>query len=346
VKPHLSALVLLAGLAACKPAPEAAKAAATPTPAVAADLKLAAATPTTARPRVEVTGSVEPIQSVQLGFDVGGRTAKLLVERGERVRAGQPVAELNRDMARAQLAQAEAARNAAKAQADAAASGLDRATRLGDALSTQQMSDARSGAAGAQAMFEQANAAVKLAKTNLDWHTLRSPIDGVVTGSPDNAGILVGPGTPMFMIEDLSALRLKGSIPESEGWVTAGQIATATVGGVELTGRVDRVLPSLDPMTRRIPVEIVFTTPPDAVRAHAFARVTIEGAEAEGAFEVPREALVTRGTFAVVVKNGSTEPRVVPVTVVGESETMVKVRGEITSGDQVVVSPPAGYAQE
>jgi len=78
-------------------------------------------------------------------------------------------------------------------------------------VSEQQRTEVSAGNQAAQAMLEQAEAAVKLARTNVGYHTLRSPIDGIVTNAPDNAGILVGAGTPTFVIEDLSALRLKGT---------------------------------------------------------------------------------------------------------------------------------------
>jgi RND family efflux transporter MFP subunit len=211
------------------------------------------------RPQLELTGSLDPIASVQLGFDVPGRIEALLVERGQRVEKGTAIARLDSSIAQAQLAQAEAAHTGASAQLAGGEAALARVQQLDAAggVSKQQLTDAESGVKAGRAGVEQAAAAVRLARTNLGFHTLKAPISGTVTNGPDNAGILIGAGTPLFMIEDLSALQLKATAPESATWLRAGQPAIVLPGtpgevaGVPAT--VVRVIPSLDPATRRLP---------------------------------------------------------------------------------------------
>ena len=81
-------------------------------------------------PTVELTGSIEPVAMVQLGFDVPGRIEALLVHRGQAVRAGEAIARLDSRMADAQLAQATAALTGAKAQLAAAEQSLARVEQL------------------------------------------------------------------------------------------------------------------------------------------------------------------------------------------------------------------------
>ncbi|MEQ1570044.1 MAG: efflux RND transporter periplasmic adaptor subunit [Myxococcota bacterium] len=300
------------------------------------------------RPATEITGSAEPIRSVQLGFDVPGRLQKLLVQRGERVVAGQELAVLDGSVAYSQYNQAKAGVAAAEAGAAAAQDGLDRVLKLGNLATPAQIAQAEGQAKAAAAQADQARAGERAASTSLWLHTLRSPIDGVVTNGPDNPGTLVGAGTPLFVIEDLSALRVKGSAPEVDGWVTSGLAATVRSGTGPQTaqGVVERVLPSLDPATRRVPVEIRIDSPPEWLRAHAFVRVEVTAASDMDALSIPKGALVARPDFAVLKVPGPTAAPVrVPVSVVGEDDDRTLVLGDLAVGDAVAVDPPQGFGE-
>ncbi len=343
-------LLLLLGCST-EPAVPAASAAADLSGAAAPGLRLVAAEAVGHRPTTELTGSLEPIASVQLGFDVPGRIEAILVPRGGAVKKGQAVARLDDAVAQAQLAQAEAAHAGAAAQLAAGEGAFARVTTLNDAggVSKQQFTDAEAGVLAGRAGVEQAAAAVRMAKTNLGFHTLRAPIDGIVTNGPDNAGMLVGAGTPLFVVEDLSALQLKATAPESAAWIREGLGATVLAGTPGATGgtpaTVVRVIPSLDPATRRIPVEIRVDTPPPDVRAHAFARVRIEGGDDIAAIVVPKGAVVARPDFCVLVSDGATI-RKVAVEVLTERDGNAIVRGVgLDAGAMVVVDPPNGLGE-
>ena len=294
------------------------------------------------RPEVELTGTLSPVASVQLGFDVPGRVEKLLVERGERVRKGQRLARLDPAMARAQLAQAEAAVEGARAQLVAGEASLARLEKLKGAggVSEQQWADAQAAVAAGRAGVAQAEAARDLAATHLDNHDLVSPIGGILSNGPDNAGMMVGAGTPLFVVEDLSALHVKATAPESAGWLAEGQGASVLVpGGAAVPAVVRRVIPSLDPQTRRIPVEIRVDDPPATLRANAFARVRVRGAADIDAFEVPSAAVVARPDFCVFV-DGPDGPRRVGVQLIERRGDVAVVTGDLGDGARVRVDPP------
>jgi RND family efflux transporter MFP subunit len=339
----LLALVLLSG---CGKDPVSAPAAAAATAPVA--LRTAPAEAATWRPTEELTGSLDPVASVQLGFDVPGRLSAILVPRGGTVAKGDAIARLDDTLAQAQLAQAEAAQAGAAAQLAAGEAAFARIQALKEAggVSEQQFADAQAGVLAGRAGVDQAAAAVRMAKTNLGFHTLRAPIGGVLTNGPDNAGMLVGAGTPLFVIEDLSALQVKATAPESAGWLTEGLTATVLPGtpgatdGVPAT--VARVIPSLDPATRRIPIEIRIDAPPPSLKAHAFARVKVEAKDDVPAVAVPKGAVVARPEFCVFVGDGATAKKV-PVEVLREDAEKTLVRGAgLDAGASVVIDPPNG----
>lgn len=321
--------------------------------AVAPELRTVAPKAVSFRPTEEITGTLEPVASVQLGFDVPGRVSALLVKRGERVSAGQAVARLDSRLAEAQYAQASAAVTGAEAQLANGEASFLRAQKLREAgaMSEQQFADAEAGIKAARAGVDQARAAQRLAKTNLDNHTLRAPIAGIVTNAPDNAGVLVGAGTPMFVIEDLSSLQVKGTAPETAGWIREGldaQVLPGTPGSTAaVPAKVVRVIPSLDPMTRRLPVEIRVDNPGDSLRAHAYARVQVTSGDDVAAFEVPKAAIVARPDFCVFVQAGpSAAPVRVPVSLLDDHGETAVVAGDLAVDRPVVLNPPHDLGEE
>ena len=332
---------LLSLLAAC--APEGTTPAAHAVAAPAA-LRTARAEPVAWTPSVELTGTLAPIASVYLGFDVPGRIERLLVQRGARVAPSQPVARLDASIAEAQLAQAEAAVAGAKAQLRGAEAAFARLTTLRGAggVSEQQDGDAEAGVEAGRAGVQQAEAAALLARTHVANHTLRSPIGGVVTNSPDNVGAMTGAGTPVFVIEDLSALLLKATAPESAGWLQADMSAEVLLpGGAVIPATVTRVIPSLDPQTRRIPVEVRVDAPPPTLRANAFARVRVTGAANVDAWKVAEAAVVARPDYRVYVVGPEGRPTAVSVEVLERADGAVVVRAALTDGAELVLNPPA-----
>lgn len=334
---------ILSLLLACGSQPEDAAPAAVAAPSLTTAPVVAASW----RPTEEITGSLEPVASVQLGFAVGGRLESLTAARGDVVAQGQVLAKLDTGLAAAQLAQAEAAVAGAEAQLAAGEAAFSRASALYEAkgLSDQQFADAKAGVEAGRAGVEQAKAAARLARENLSYHSLRAPIAGVVTNGPDNAGMVVGPGTALFVIEDLSALQLKGTASEAASWLVAGLSATVIAGnGVSTPATVTRVIPSLDMATRRLPVELRIDAPGPEVRAHSFARATITAGTDQPAFAVPKGALVARPEFLVFRMSGD-KPEKVTVTRLGEQGDVAILAGPLSAGDLVVVDPPAGLGE-
>jgi RND family efflux transporter MFP subunit len=345
---RLLVLSSLAGLVACQPEASSPRASAS----VTAELKSTPVGTAEWTPVITFDGTLDPLAAVQLGFDVPGRISRLLVERGATVRAGEAIATLDDGMARAQVAQADAAVRGAEAQLAAGEAAFTRAESLKAAggLSDQQFKDAEAAVLAGRAGVEQARAAARLAHTHLDNHTLRAPIGGTLTNGPDNAGMMIGAGTPLFLLEDLGALQIKGSVSEADIWVREGMPVTVVSGvpgsDAKLEATVTRVIPALDPVTRRLPVEVRIGGAPAGFLAHGYARATIRASAPVTVFSVPKSAIVARPDFSVVVaRPGGTYERV-SVEVVEERGEDRLVRGHLVAGDPVVLYPPSGLGGE
>lgn len=334
-------------LAACS-----AEAPAPPTVASAAVLKTAQVATEPWTPELALDGTLEPVASVQLGFDVPGRIEVLHVRRGAVVSRGEVLAKLDDSMARAQLAQAESAAKGAEAQLAAGEAAWSRAQQLKAAggLSDQQSQDAEAAVLAGRAGVDQARAAVQLASAYVANHTLKAPIAGTITNGPDNVGAMVGGGTPLFFLEDLSAFQLRGSVGEGDTWVTAGMpvaVSPGTPGSIlSVEAVVLRVIPALDPVTRRLPVEVSIDPAPPGFLAHGYARARIRALQPVQVLAVPRAALVARPDFSVVVDRGEGIYERVSVEVLGEHEETALLRGKLAEGDRVVLYPPGGLGGE
>jgi RND family efflux transporter MFP subunit len=270
----VGAVVFTSAEAKARKEPEAAK---MTRPAV----QLAAARAVRSTPREEITGSLAPAKGLQLGFEVGGRLAKVLVQRGGQVAQGQVVAQLDTEVVSAQVQQAEAALRAAEAQAAMARDTAERQGKLqaGGSVSEWQSKTSDAQARAAEAQVAVAKAALAQARAARSRHTLRAPFAATVIEAPDQIGATVGPGMTLFTLEQVDTLTLKIAVPEaSRGALRVGaRLHVEAVGGKAATDEavIRAVIPSADANTRRIPVEIAVPNRDHRFVAHTLARAVL-----------------------------------------------------------------------
>jgi RND family efflux transporter MFP subunit len=147
-----------------------------------------------------------------------------------------------------------------------ARSTFERVDRLyaGDAATRQQYEEARTA-------FEAARAQHELARLNLDYATIRSPINGVVLSRHSTEGGTVAAGTPLATLGDLEDLRIKAAVPEihyrffAEHWEDMpARITVPALGDEEFTLRPLSLAPYVSPENRSFLVE--YAVPDAAVR--------------------------------------------------------------------------------
>lgn len=231
--------------------------------------------------RVVLTGSIRARNAVEVRPEISGRIEAVHARIGDAVRAGQLLATLEH----AELAwQEKAARAAVEiARANLAGARLEHArTRElheGGAAAPAQLDAAGVRLALAEAQLAQAEAAAGLAAEGVRNARLVSPIAGVVTRRPVDVGAQVGPQSVAFAVEDLSSLRLESAV-EASAWthLAVGTPVEVTVDarpGQRFRGEVTVRSRSLDPATRRAPVEIELAPGGDGLLPGMFARATV-----------------------------------------------------------------------
>jgi len=266
---------------------------------------------------VEATGTLQPVDTVEVGTQVSGTIASIGTDFNELVKKGQVLATLDPALFQTQIDQAEATLirlrsevDKAQVQLEDAQLKLKRAEQLAaDQLLPQQDVDtARSTArvaetslTGAKAQLTQAEAALTQAKVNLSHTVIASPTDGIVLSRNVEVGQTVSAGlqapTLFVIARDLTRLELQARVDESDvGGVKTGAAVTFTVDAYprrRFSGTVRLV--RLQPIT--VQNVVTYTTIIDVpngdgqLKPGMTSTVSIETARADDVLRVPASAL-------------------------------------------------------
>ena len=199
---------------------------------------------------VTATGTLQPVNTVEVGTEISGRIQAVHVDFNDRVRRNQVLAELDQDLLRARVLQAQATLKTAQAtRQDAEATLFEarakhaRAKTLAStaSISTEELQSAQGALLRAEAAVARTKAQVTLAQAlsavdelNLQKSRIRSPIDGIVISRSVEPGqtVVASFQAPVLftLAEDLRRMDLHVDIDEADvGQVAQGQAATFTV---------------------------------------------------------------------------------------------------------------------
>ena len=210
---------------------------------------------------LEYSGEVRARVESRLGFRVAGKIVQRQAELGQRVKAGQVLAQLDprdyqlaADAARAQLA-------SATTQRDLAAADFKRFQALKDEnfISGAELERRSATLKAAQATLDQARAQLSSQGNQTTYTTLVADVAGVVTGIEAEPGQVVAAGTPGVRIAQDGARDVVVAVPEDKvGQIQPGQDVTVRgwSGGAPLAGRVREVAASADAATRTYQVKV------------------------------------------------------------------------------------------
>jgi HlyD family secretion protein len=203
------------------------------------------------RETVMATGKFKGLDSVDVGAQISGRVARVLVDFNDQVKAGQTLAEIDPaqllsrvEQSRAQVSASDSSVRLAKATLAQSKAALVRAKDMADKglISSKDLEAAQADAERAEASVASAQsqailsrASLKDAETSLSWTTIKAPIDGVVLARLVEPGQTVAASlqSPVLftVARDLTQLTLYVDIDEADiGRLHEGQEASFTVG--------------------------------------------------------------------------------------------------------------------
>jgi RND family efflux transporter MFP subunit len=294
------------------------------------------------QPQVDLSGTLKPWREADIGFETPGRIVRVGVTLGETVKTGHLLATLDASRAGAQVNQAQAQTRAAQASVALAEDNLKRTESLvaSQSIPEAQAEQARQALALARAQLDAAQATTRVAVAGAGIHNITAPFDGVITRAPSNPGAVVNPGVPMFRLEDISRFRLSGSVGEEDvDLVTRGAIVRVTYHDRIVRGVVSALVPSLDPATRRAPIEVEVPNDPKApILGYGFVRASIASAKEVDALRIKQTARRPGSQNEVMIYDAG-KAKILRVVHSTDSEGNWIVRSGLSGNEQILVNP-------
>ncbi|MBK5004071.1 efflux RND transporter periplasmic adaptor subunit [Pseudomonas sp. S32] len=210
----------------------------------------------------EVRARLEPA----LAFRIGGKVSRRLVEEGQRVKADQPLAELDPQDVRLQLEANRAQLAGAEANLALVRTERDRYQKLLDRqmISHSQYDNAENLYRAGLARLKQAKAEVDVAGNQADYAVLRAPQAGVVARRQVEVGQVVAAGQTVFTLAADGEREVAIALPEQQfARLKVGQPVSVELWsnpGLRFAGRIRELSPSADARSRTFAARIAFTS--------------------------------------------------------------------------------------
>lgn len=295
---------------------------------------------------VEYAAEIRARHEVRLAFRVPGKIARRLVEVGSRVRAGQPLAEL--DPADLALAEAGAKAQVAALETDRNLAQADlkryRELRERNFISQAEFDRRASALEAAESRLAAAQASLRQSTNQAGYAALAADADGVITAIEAEAGQVVAAGQPVVRLARTGELEASFAVPEVQ--VDAARRAsgyTVTLNarpGKSWPAKLRELSPSADPLTRTYAARATIAGAGSDLELGMSARVAVRLPATTGArIEVPLAAVVSRGSTPqvfLVDAQGIVKPQ--DVTTAGMAGERVAIATGLKPGDVIVAA--------
>jgi multidrug efflux system membrane fusion protein len=295
------------------------------------------------------TGTIEPIETAEVGSQVGGVVTRVAFNEGSEVNTGDVLFELDPRPFRAALEQLRSALARDRAQYGAARLDAERAHQLYEQQLTSQADyEQRSAAAEALAAAVRADsAAADAAKLNLQYATIRAPITGRTGRLLVHVGDYVKSATsePLVTINRLHPVRVRFSIPQDavplvmkhRGVGAFVVIRTSDDDSIGIRGRLAFIDNAVDPASGTLTLKGEFQNHDQRLMPGQFVDVRLVLYTDAKALVIPAPAVTTgqRGAYVYVLNPDSTvSPR--PISVSRTVDEMSIVTHGLKAGETVV----------
>jgi len=288
---------------------------------------------------VYATGVVEAIDSARVGTTVATRILALAADEGDRVHAGQQLAQLDDRQARQRLADAQARLDLADQELARDQALVAQAVRSQQQL--QRSQQARDAAA----------AAVEIAARQLEEYRIISPLDGIVMKRPVQPGETVAANATLFEIAAPAPLRVAADVDERDiARIRMGArvaVRAEAFPGRAIAAQVTNIRGRGETATRTFRVEA--DLPPDTgLLIGMTVDVNLVVAERENALLVPPTAVRHaspqggRPGAAHVFRLLDGRARLTPVELGASGPTAIEIRSGLDDAASLVADPPAG----
>jgi len=293
-------------------------------------------------PSRSFVGTIRPRIETDMGFRVPGKVAKRLVEVGQTVDVGQPLATLDEVDLKLQAEQSEAEFGAATGVLAQASSAETRSKELRSKgwTTDAQMDQAKAAADEARARLNRAERSVELTKNSLSYATLVADTRGVVTATLVEPGQVVASGQTAIRVARFAEKEAVVAIPET--LVKRAKEGTATVtlwseADKTYAAKLREIAPTADVATRTYLAKFSLPDAGDSVSLGMTATLTLADSATERVARLPLSALFNEGgSPSLFVVDDKGEVTLRPVSVKAYESKDVLISGGVEEGARVV----------
>jgi multidrug efflux system membrane fusion protein len=297
----------------------------------------------------EFSGRLEASEFVELRPRLSGTIDQIHFSDGAVVKKGQLLFSIDPRPFAAEVARAESQLAAISARADLAQTELARAQKLVDAkaVSRQEFDQLSAGARTSQADIKSAEAALRVARLNLEYASVRSPITGRTSRANVTVGNLVNDQTVLTTIAGTAKVYAYfDSSEQTYLRVTAGgqktppvRMGLANENGHPHEGRVDFIDNRLNPQTGAIRMRAAFDNSKGLFTPGLAVKLTMGTSAPYPAVLVPERAIGTDQTRKFVYVVGANGPPQVREVKLGALQGGMRVitNGSVKPGDNIIV---------
>lgn len=283
-------------------------------------------------------GQLETAQTANLSFEFGGRLMQVLVDEGDAVTRGAPIATLDTALLETDVARLKASRNALEAQLDFSEKSLQRREALNKRgfTSKEAYDQALARKIELTARIAETDAAINGKEIQLAKSTLHAPFDGEIAARHTDPGTTITGGSFVVTLLETTQPRVRVGLPVRLG-LDENTMVNINIGGVTYAGQVDTLRPDVDPNTRtRTALLTVQNGPQRAYGQSASVQFDVQ-IDSKGVW-VPIKALRegTNGQWTILMVDDTDRVRPAAVEILHSETNRAFVRGSFKNGDQML----------
>ena len=292
---------------------------------------------------VESVGRLYPNREIILSAEIGGTVDTYGADLGDRVKKGQTLIQLDQTDYRLALKEAQANLLVAQTQLDAAQKSYDRSRSLlpKKAISSETFDQREAALNSARASVARVKVVVEIAEERLKKTRISAPFSGLIAARMVEKGQTVAPGQPLMTLADLTPMRVKVYLMESD-YIHLDRddpvsVILEAAPEVPYVGRIDRIGIKADERTNSFDVEILVENPDLSLKAGMTALVRLTTTVIKNTILIPQSTVLYRKDrmeVFVVTNNEKAEARRVEL---GRTEgSLIQIIKGLRVGDRLV----------
>jgi RND family efflux transporter MFP subunit len=273
-------------------------------------------------------GTVKPYATAKISSEEGGLILSITKNKGDKVRAGEVLVRLKKDVEGATYDQM-------LAQFELAKINFEKQDELYKENATTELQYLT-----AKWQMEAAEKGLDVLKTHIKKAYVTSPINGVVDDKYMNKGEMSGPGIPILNVVDVSRVKITAGVPESYiKDVQKGQQVSITMDvlpGAEFEGKISYISPTLSAGSRTFEIEIIIDNKDRVLKPEMNANVEISKEEKDNVVVIQQDLIVDYGDekYVFVLDGDVAKKRVLEIG--GRNENNVLITGGLKPGDKII----------